>query len=163
MCEPSPPISVCIDEEHKIERDPRLQSPIRISDDNILSKAKKSFSEKQTEDDEQELIKALSELSYKSKFNEVEKMIPFGLTFDDVLMIPQYSTIDSRSQASLETRFSRNVPLKLPFVSSPMDTVTESVMAVAMARQGGIGIIHRLNFEGKMDINNILMIFFDLI
>lgn len=156
MCEPSPPIAVYIDEERKIERDPRLQSPLRLSDDNILSKTKKSFS-RSAEEDEQNQIKALSELTYKSKFDEVEKLIPYGLTFDDVLMIPQYSTLDSRSQASLETRFSRNVTLKIPFASSPMDTVTESVMAVAMARQGGIGIIHRLNFVGKIKI---LIIFF---
>ena len=85
----------------------------------------------------------LAELSYKCQFHEVEKLIPYGLTFDDVLMIPQYSRVQSRNDIDLDTRFSRNVPLRIPLVSSPMDTVTEVEMAVAMARQGGLGIIHR--------------------
>ena len=66
-----------------------------------------------------------------------------GLTFDDVLLVPKYSDITSRSQTSLATRLSRNITLDMPFVSANMDTVTESAMAVAMARAGGIGIIHR--------------------
>lgn len=70
-------------------------------------------------------------------------MIREGLTFDDVLLIPQYSDIKSRSMVDLSTKFSRNVPLKIPLVSSPMDTVTESELAIEMARNGGLGIIHR--------------------
>lgn len=70
-------------------------------------------------------------------------MIKEGLTFDDVLLIPQYSEIKSRSDVDLKTRFSRNVPLKIPLVSSPMDTVTEAELAIEMARNGGLGIIHR--------------------
>ncbi|CAI9832629.1 MAG: IMP dehydrogenase [Nitrosopumilus sp.] len=66
-----------------------------------------------------------------------------GLTFDDVLLVPKYSDISSRSQTDLGTRLSRNIRLNIPFVSANMDTVTESSMAVAMARAGGIGIIHR--------------------
>lgn len=66
-----------------------------------------------------------------------------GLTFDDVLLIPKYSDITSRSQTDLSTKLSRNISLNIPFVSANMDTVTESAMAVAMARAGGIGIIHR--------------------
>ena len=66
-----------------------------------------------------------------------------GLTFDDVLLVPKYSDITSRSQTDLKTQLSRNISINIPFVSANMDTVTESAMAVAMARAGGIGIIHR--------------------
>ena len=66
-----------------------------------------------------------------------------GLTFDDVLLVPKYSDITSRSQTDLSTKLSRNISINIPFVSANMDTVTESSMAVAMARAGGIGIIHR--------------------
>ncbi len=58
-------------------------------------------------------------------------------------MVPQYSEIDSRSDCCIESKFSRNVPLNIPIVSSPMDTVTEYSMAVEMAKQGGLGIVHR--------------------
>jgi len=66
-----------------------------------------------------------------------------GLTFDDVLLVPKYSDITSRSQTDLSTKLSRNISINIPFVSANMDTVTESSMAVAMARAGGIGIVHR--------------------
>ena len=66
-----------------------------------------------------------------------------GLTFDDVLLVPKYSDITSRSQTDLSTKLSRNISINIPFVSANMDTVTESLMAMAMARAGGIGIIHR--------------------
>ena len=66
-----------------------------------------------------------------------------GLTFDDVLLVPKYSDITSRSQINLSTKLSRNISINIPFVSANMDTVTESSMAMAMARAGGIGIIHR--------------------
>jgi len=66
-----------------------------------------------------------------------------GLTFDDVLLVPKYSDITSRSQTNLSTKLSRNISINIPFVSANMDTVTESSMAMAMARAGGIGIIHR--------------------
>jgi len=66
-----------------------------------------------------------------------------GLTFDDVLLIPKYSDITTRSQTSLQTRLSRNITLNIPLVSANMDTVTESSMAVAMSQHGGMGIIHR--------------------
>ena len=66
-----------------------------------------------------------------------------GLTFDDVLLVPKYSDITSRSQTNLSTKLSRNISINVPFVSANMDTVTESAMATTMARAGGIGIIHR--------------------
>jgi len=66
-----------------------------------------------------------------------------GLTFDDVLLVPKYSDITSRTQTDLTTKLSRNISINIPFVSANMDTVTESHMAVTMARAGGIGIIHR--------------------
>ena len=66
-----------------------------------------------------------------------------GLTFDDVLLVPKYSDITSRSQTDLSTKLSRNISLNIPFTSANMDTVTESAMAVVMARAGGIGFIHR--------------------
>lgn len=66
-----------------------------------------------------------------------------GLTFDDVLLVPKYSDITSRTQTDLSTKLSRNISLNIPFLSANMDTVTESNMAVTMAREGGIGIIHR--------------------
>lgn len=103
----------------------------------------KNFENEEEQKAELEAAKMLAELSYKCQFHEVEKTIPYGLTFDDVLLIPQYSRVLSRNDIDLDTRFSRNVPLRIPLVSSPMDTVTETEMAVAMARQGGLGIIHR--------------------
>ena len=65
-----------------------------------------------------------------------------GLTFDDVLLIPAYSAILPK-QANLTTRFSRRINLNVPLVSAAMDTVTESALAIAIAREGGIGVIHK--------------------
>jgi IMP dehydrogenase len=66
-----------------------------------------------------------------------------GLTFDDILIVPTRSHITSRSQTNLRTRLSRNISLNIPLISANMDTITESGMAIALAREGGIGIIHR--------------------
>jgi IMP dehydrogenase len=65
-----------------------------------------------------------------------------GLTFDDVLLVPGYSEV-TPDQVSLATRFSRNIGLNLPLVSAAMDTVTETAMAIALARAGGIGVLHK--------------------
>lgn len=65
-----------------------------------------------------------------------------GLTFDDVLLIPAYSEVLPR-EVSLKSRFSRNISLNIPIVSAAMDTVTEAPMAIALAREGGIGVIHK--------------------
>jgi len=65
-----------------------------------------------------------------------------GLTFDDVLLVPAYSEVLPRT-VNLSTHFSRNIELKIPFVSAAMDTVTESKLAIAIAREGGIGVIHK--------------------
>lgn len=64
-------------------------------------------------------------------------------TFDDVLLVPRFSPVESRSQVNLETQFTTNIKLKFPVVSSNMDTVTEDKMAITVAEKGGIGIIHR--------------------
>lgn len=75
-----------------------------------------------------------------------------GLTFDDVLLVPKHSSIVSRSQTSLKTRLSRNINLNIPIISANMDTVTESSMAIALAREGGIGIIHRfMTIQDQVD------------
>ena len=71
-----------------------------------------------------------------------DKIVMDGLTFDDVLLIPAYSEVLPKS-VELRTRFSRNIQLNVPFVTAAMDTVTESQMAIAIAREGGIGVIHK--------------------
>lgn len=71
-----------------------------------------------------------------------ERVQPEGLTFDDVLLVPAYSEVLPR-EVSIETRFSRNIMLNIPVVSAAMDTVTEAPMAIALAREGGIGVIHK--------------------
>ena len=68
-----------------------------------------------------------------------------GLTFDDVLLVPAYSDI-LPSEADTRTKFSRNIDLNIPLCSSAMDTVTEASLAIALAQQGGIGVIHK-NFS----------------
>jgi len=71
-----------------------------------------------------------------------DKVVMEGLTYDDVLLIPAYSDVLPR-EVSLGTKFSRNIDLKIPFVTAAMDTVTEAPMAIAIAREGGIGVIHK--------------------
>ena len=71
-----------------------------------------------------------------------DKIVMDGLTYDDVLLIPAYSEVLPRT-VELTTKFSRNIELKVPFVTAAMDTVTEAKMAIAIAREGGIGVIHK--------------------
>lgn len=71
-----------------------------------------------------------------------DKIVMDGLTYDDVLLIPAYSEILPKG-VELKTKFSRNIELNIPFVTAAMDTVTESSMAIAIAREGGIGVIHK--------------------
>ena len=70
------------------------------------------------------------------------KIVMDGLTYDDVLLIPAYSEVLPR-EVVLSTKFSKNIELNIPFVTAAMDTVTESQMAIAVAREGGIGVIHK--------------------
>ncbi len=70
------------------------------------------------------------------------KIVMDGLTFDDVLLIPAYSKVLPK-EVELKTQFSRHIDLNVPFVTAAMDTVTESAMAIAIAREGGIGVIHK--------------------
>ena len=71
-----------------------------------------------------------------------DKFIGQGLTYDDVLLVPDFSEILPR-EVSITSKFSKNIPLNIPIVSAAMDTVTESEMAIAMAREGGIGVLHK--------------------
>ena len=71
-----------------------------------------------------------------------DKVVMDGLTFDDVLLIPAYSEVLPRN-VELSTKFSRNIRLNIPLVSAAMDTVTEAQLAIAIAREGGIGVIHK--------------------
>ena len=76
-----------------------------------------------------------------------------ALTFDDVLLLPQYSSIVP-ANTNINVNLSNKINLKLPFMSSAMDTVTESKMAIAMAKNGGMGVIHR-NLDIKNNVNEI--------
>jgi len=70
------------------------------------------------------------------------RVIQRALTFDDVLLVPAHSSINPR-EADLTTRLSRRIQLNIPLVSAAMDTVTESRLAIALAQEGGIGIVHK--------------------
>lgn len=70
------------------------------------------------------------------------KIIGEGLTYDDVLLVPDYSEV-LPSQVKVSSQFSRNIRLNIPIVSAAMDTVTEAKMAIAIAQEGGIGVLHK--------------------
>jgi len=70
------------------------------------------------------------------------KILGEGLTYDDVLLVPAFSEVLPR-EVSIQSKFTRNISLNVPIVSAAMDTVTESRMAIAIAREGGIGVLHK--------------------
>ncbi len=77
-------------------------------------------------------------MGFREKFRDAEH----ALTFNDVLLLPGWTTVEP-AEADVKSRVTRNLELNIPFVSSPMDTVTEAEMAIALARQGGMGVLHR--------------------
>ncbi|MDQ3899441.1 MAG: IMP dehydrogenase, partial [Actinomycetota bacterium] len=83
-----------------------------------------------------------SELAASNMPGVASKFALLGLTFDDVLLLPAESDVVP-AEVDTSTRLSRNVTLRVPLVSSAMDTVTEARMAIAMARHGGMGVLHR--------------------
>ena len=70
------------------------------------------------------------------------KILGEGVTYDGVLLVPAYSEVLPR-EVNIQSKFSRNITLNVPIVSAAMDTVTESSMAIAIAREGGIGVLHK--------------------
>src|SRR5215216_8048933 len=71
-----------------------------------------------------------------------DKLISTGLTFDDVLIAPRYSTVVP-SEVDVQTQLTDRIGMNVPILSSPMDTVTEAAMAIALAQEGGLGVIHK--------------------
>src|SRR5688572_33349197 len=71
-----------------------------------------------------------------------DKLIRNAITFDDVLLVPRYSDVVP-AEVGVETRLTKRIALNIPLLSSPMDTVTEHEMAIALAKEGGLGIIHK--------------------
>jgi IMP dehydrogenase len=87
----------------------------------------------------------------------VEKLdVPLSLTFDDVLLEPQASWLEP-AEADTRSKFSKNIPVNIPLVSAAMDTVTEAPMAIALAREGGIGVIHR-NMTADHELQEVIFV-----
>ena len=82
-----------------------------------------------------------------------KKIVGEALTYDDVLLVPAYSNILPKD-VDIKTRFSRNISLNIPIVSAAMDTVTESKMAIAIAQEGGVGVLHK-NMSIKEQANKV--------
>jgi IMP dehydrogenase len=82
------------------------------------------------------------QLKAKAMIAHQNKIVGEGLTYDDVLLIPAFSEVLPR-EVSIQSKFSRNISINIPIISAAMDTVTESQMAIAMAREGGIGVLHK--------------------
>jgi len=87
----------------------------------------------------------------------VSRNIDEGLTFDDVLLVPKKSTVHSRKEMNTSTNLSRHIQLKIPVISAPMDTITEHSMAITIAREGGLGIIHRF-MSIKQQVEEVLKV-----
>ena len=80
-----------------------------------------------------------------------DKIVMEGLTYDDVLLIPARSEVLPR-EVDIQTRFTRDIPIQVPIVSAAMDTVTDANLAIAIAREGGIGVIHKnMPIESQME------------
>jgi IMP dehydrogenase len=86
-------------------------------------------------------------MGFRSKFENAEK----ALTFNDVLLLPGWTTLEP-SEAKVVSRVTRNIQLNVPFIASPMDTVTEAEMAIALAREGALGVLHR-NCSAKEEVD----------
>ena len=84
------------------------------------------------------------------------KFYGHGLTYEDVLLVPNYSDVLPR-EVDIHSKFSRNIGLNVPIISAAMDTVTESRMAIAIAREGGIGVIHK-NMSIEEQSNKVRMV-----
>src|SRR5580704_11418820 len=80
-----------------------------------------------------------------------KKFFGEGLTFDDVLLLPAFSQVLPR-EVNIKTRLTKKIKLNIPLVSAAMDTVTEAVLAIALAREGGIGILHKnMSIENQVE------------
>ncbi|MBQ9546682.1 MAG: IMP dehydrogenase [Bacteroidales bacterium] len=89
-------------------------------------------------------------------FTDTSKFVGEGLTYDDVLLVPAYSDVLPR-EVTVSTRFSRNIKLNVPLVSAAMDTVTEAAMAIGMAQEGGIGVLHK-NMSIERQANEVIKV-----
>src|SRR5574344_1101694 len=92
----------------------------------------------------------------RKMFSESNKIIGEGLTYDDVLLVPAYSEVIPR-EVQINSRFSRHIAINIPIVSAAMDTVTEANMAIAMAQEGGIGVLHK-NMTIEQQANEVLKV-----
>ena len=86
-------------------------------------------------------------MGFRYKFENAEK----ALTFNDVLLLPGWTNLEP-NEASVKSRFTKNLELNVPFIASPMDTVTEAEMAIALAREGALGVLHR-NCSAKEEVD----------